>query len=188
MAELRYACGTCGTWTCDRCGWKRSGASVAYLNHTCGRCPGRTGSIVPTMHTERMWWPHNDATELPFGYPYGQRPEGGLQQPFGPREAAVRCESYRNIPMPRTGPYGRTDLASWKRGVDEALGAIGADANRDYVLTLLRNGRAADLMDAYSTHTQSCAYVFGIIDHVAAEGSSITAQQFARSLQEEAAK
>jgi hypothetical protein len=56
---------------------------------------------------------------------------------------------------------------------------------RDYVMALLAQGKAEDLMDAYSTHNQSCTYLFGIIDHVAAEGSSMTAQEFARSLQEE---
>lgn len=57
-----------------------------------------------------------------------------------------------------------------------------------YVMSLLARGKAEELADAYSTHNQSCAYLAGIIDHVAKEGSSMTAQEFARSLQEESWK
>lgn len=58
----------------------------------------------------------------------------------------------------------------------------------DYVNALLREGRAELLMEAYSFYGQTWGYLAGIINHVAAEGSSMTAQEFARSLQEESHK
>jgi hypothetical protein len=61
-------------------------------------------------------------------------------------------------------------------------------AARRYVAALVAEGRAEDLMWAYSFYGQSWPYLAGIIDHVAAEGSSMTAQEFARSLQEESGK
>lgn len=123
MSQLRYACASCGTWTCDRCGWKRPGASVTYRNHTCGVCPGNTGQIVPTMHTERMWWLHNEGP-LPTGYPYGKRPETAQPVRTGgpaPKDTVPPREFYRGVPVPGTGPYSRLDVPSWKRGVDAAL-------------------------------------------------------------------
>lgn len=120
VSQLRYACTTCGTWVCDACGWKRPGASVAYRNHTCGRCSSQVGEIIPTMHTEKMWNSHNEGP-LPEGHPFGTRPEGDLQAPFGRRTDAPAQESYRRVPVPRSGPYSRLDLTSWKRGVDDAL-------------------------------------------------------------------
>lgn len=53
---------------------------------------------------------------------------------------------------------------------------------------IISSGQAQELLDAWYVHSQSCAYTDGIIDHVAVEGSEMTAQQFARSLQEEASK
>jgi hypothetical protein len=41
---------------------------------------------------------------------------------------------------------------------------------------------------AWSLCGQTWPYLAGIIDHVAEEGSSMTAQEFARSLQEESHK
>lgn len=120
MSQPRYACLTCGTWVCDACGWKRPGASVAYRNHTCGRCPGGKGEIIPTMHTEKMWSSHNEGP-LPDGHPFGIRPEGDLQAPFGRRTDVPVQAPYRGVPVPLSGPYGRLDPASWKRGVDDAV-------------------------------------------------------------------
>lgn len=59
---------------------------------------------------------------------------------------------------------------------------------REEITRLIEHGHAVALMDAWSTHGQSCVYVFRIVDMVADEGASMTAQQFARSLQEEASK
>lgn len=65
---------------------------------------------------------------------------------------------------------------------------LGDNWERDHVLELVATGRSRELLEAWSDHNQSCAYLTGIIDHVAAEGSSMTAQEFARSLQEEGSK
>lgn len=59
---------------------------------------------------------------------------------------------------------------------------------REEIFHLIADGCAVALMNAWSVHGQSCAHTDSIIDHVAVEGSSMTAQQFARSLQEEASK
>lgn len=122
MSALRYACESCGTWTCSRCGWKRPGASVAYRRHICGHCGSTSGTIISTMHTEKMWACHNQGP-LPTGYPYGERPEGGPEEPFGTVVSNTTPEVYRGILVPRLGPYGHTDIPSWKRGVDDALKA-----------------------------------------------------------------
>jgi len=53
---------------------------------------------------------------------------------------------------------------------------------------MIEQGRAAEVLEAYDDHHLSCGYVAGIISHVAAEGSGMTAQEFAQSLQEEAQK
>jgi len=110
------------------CGWKRSGAAVAYRGHTCGHCGGVSGRIAPTMHTEQMWGTHNDGS-LPTGYPYGERPEGEAEAPFGQTVADDAPETYRGVLVPLRGPYAHTDIPSWKRGVDDALKARkGADS------------------------------------------------------------
>lgn len=114
MANPRYPCRTCGTWVCAACGWKRPGASVVYEDHTCGKCPSREGALTPTLHTERMWWRHNDG-DLPAPVSYGALPEPEL------RAASAGPEFYRGFRVPKTGPYARTDIASWKRGVDDVL-------------------------------------------------------------------
>jgi hypothetical protein len=59
---------------------------------------------------------------------------------------------------------------------------------RAYVAGLVEQGRAEELMEAWSLYGQTWPYLAGIIDHVAEEGSSMTAQEFARSLQEESHK
>jgi hypothetical protein len=59
---------------------------------------------------------------------------------------------------------------------------------REHIAALLGQGRAEDLMEAWSLYGQTWPYLAGIIDHVAEEGSSMTAQEFARSLQEESHK
>lgn len=59
---------------------------------------------------------------------------------------------------------------------------------REHVEALLEQGRAEDLMDAWSLYGQTWPYLAGIIDHVARESSGMTAQEFARSLQEESYK
>lgn len=66
----------------------------------------------------------------------------------------------------------------------EELDTVG----REYVASLVDAGHAAGLMDAYSFYGQTWHYLASIIDHVAEEGSSMTAQEFARSLQEESYK
>ena len=121
MASPRYPCGTCGVCECAACGWKRSQASLSYGDHYCGRCPSRTGSMIPTMHTERMWRRHNGYDgELPESYAYGERP-AELDSPFGTRTATTGPVFYRGVKVPRQGPYQQFDLASWKRGVDDCL-------------------------------------------------------------------
>ena len=139
MSALRYACLVCGKWVCSACGWKRHGASVRHMSHTCTRCGCVTGEITPTMHTELQWWEHNYRDTggayadmvLPQGYPFGQRPEGGLQAPFGPRTAASGPVVYQGVPVPRQGPYQQLDLKSWKRGVDDAIKMLEAKIYRD---------------------------------------------------------
>lgn len=53
---------------------------------------------------------------------------------------------------------------------------------REYVASLVEAGKAEALMDAYSEHYQSCHYVYGIVQHVAEEGVSLSAQDFAKNL------
>lgn len=119
MAELRYACGRCGTWACDACEGLRPSTDVRYVNYPCPRCWGLAGTLVPTMHTEKMWRTHNDG-DLPFPYPYGQRPEPeNWPDGFGPR--TVPQLAYRGVPWPEPGMRSLTDMKSWKRGVDAAL-------------------------------------------------------------------
>lgn len=59
---------------------------------------------------------------------------------------------------------------------------------RAYVNYLVRTGKAGDLMDAYSDHNQSCHYVYSIVQAVAEEGTTISAQDFARNLMEDWSK
>lgn len=125
MAEPRYACTFCGTWACFHCGWKRPGASVAYNNHMCGRCPSREGILTPTMHTERAWRRHNGYDgDLPEPHAYGVRPEGKF------RISETAPEYYRGYRVPGSGPYGRIDITSWKLGVDTALDTNATDTSR----------------------------------------------------------
>jgi hypothetical protein len=121
MSGPRYACGRCGTWTCIECGWSRPGASALYPDQSCIKCPSREGTLIPTMHTERMWRQHNGDGALPEPYAYGERPTGDLVAPFGRRTANAGPEFYRGVRVPVTGPYARLDVESFKRGVDAAL-------------------------------------------------------------------
>ncbi len=120
MAEPRYACRTCGTWTCDApgCTGQRPTTGAYYCDYRCPRCWGLTGTLIPTMHTERMWHEHN-TTPLPQGYPYGQRPppqEWGAG--FGPRTVAP---TYQGVPLPGPEWKDHIDMRSWMQGVDDAL-------------------------------------------------------------------
>jgi hypothetical protein len=47
---------------------------------------------------------------------------------------------------------------------------------------LMRQGKAREILDTWSFCNQSCDYVYGIVRHVAEEGTSISAQDFARNL------
>lgn len=118
MSEPRYACGRCGTWTCSApgCGGQRTNTDVDY---PCGRCRGLTGTIVPTMHTAKMWATHNDGP-LPKAYAYGERPPAEEWGPgFGDRD--VPQPSYRGVPLP---DYPM-DTRAFMRGVDAALERYG---------------------------------------------------------------
>lgn len=57
---------------------------------------------------------------------------------------------------------------------------------RMYVETIVNSGGAIGLMDAYSTHNQSCNYVYGILQHVAYDetegGIDPAVRVFARNL------
>lgn len=58
-------------------------------------------------------------------------------------------------------------------------------AARDQIMNLIREGRAIDLLTAYSEHNQSCSYVWGIVQHVAHEvdsGIDPEVVNFARNL------
>lgn len=122
MAPPRYACRACGVWTCSACGWTRSQASLNYREHHCAKCPSREGTLLPTMHTEKMWRRHDYYdSPLPDPYPFGQRPPVDPASPFGHRVASTGPEFYQGIRVPPTGPYAPLDVPSWKRGVDDAL-------------------------------------------------------------------
>jgi hypothetical protein len=94
--------------------------------------------ILPTMHTELQWRKHNYRDTgglykdmmLPQGYPFGTRPEGELQAPFGHRVSDRAPRLYHNVPVPRQGPHQMLDLKSWKRGVDDAIAALEATVGR----------------------------------------------------------
>lgn len=56
---------------------------------------------------------------------------------------------------------------------------------RDAVISLVNAGEAKNLLDCYSEHNQSCAYVYGILQHFAYEvdtGISDEIVNFARNL------
>lgn len=117
MAEPRYACRRCGTWTCSvpLCGGSRAGTDIRYDGYPCTRCRGREGVLVPTMHTARMWRLHNDGP-LPVPYPYGSRPgPSEWAEGFGPR--TVPPVLYRGVPLPDE----TMDYSAFMRGVDAAL-------------------------------------------------------------------
>lgn len=117
MSEPRYACGRCGTWICSACGGQRANTDIRYVDYPCKRCRGLAGTLVPTMHTAKMWRTHNDGP-LPEPYPYGERPPAGQWAPgFGGR--TVPQPKYRGMPVP-SGPL---DVESFRRGVNAALDA-----------------------------------------------------------------
>lgn len=121
MAEPRYACTQCGTWTCSTplCGGQRPTTDIRYVIYRCGRCWGLEGVLVPTMHTARMWRQHNDGP-LPEPFPYGERPDPEDWDPgFGRR--TVPQPLYRGVPLPGPEEFGRVDIRSWSMGVDDAL-------------------------------------------------------------------
>jgi hypothetical protein len=110
-------CARCGTFVCDNCGGRRPTTDVRYCSYPCG-CRNLTGTLVPTMHTEKMWRTHNEG-ELPRPYPYGTTACQGEWAPgFGHR--TVPQPTYQGVPRP--GPESDvTDMDSWRRGVDAAL-------------------------------------------------------------------
>lgn len=54
-------CPICGTWVCMACGWKRLRANRRTTTHTCHRCGGTRGSLVPSRHRDK--WTRNDHIE-----------------------------------------------------------------------------------------------------------------------------
>ncbi|GHB88673.1 hypothetical protein GCM10010306_099750 [Streptomyces umbrinus] len=121
MSEPRYACGRCGTWTCTVCGGQRTNTDTRYVNYPCTRCRGLVGTLVPTMHTAKMWAKHNDSP-LPKEYAYGERVPADEWGPgFGVRD--VPQLNYRGVLV----PTGRLDIESFKRGVDATLNTLGRE-------------------------------------------------------------
>ena len=56
---------------------------------------------------------------------------------------------------------------------------------REYIQAMIDQGHAIALMDAFSEHSQSCHYVYGILQHLAYEvdsGISDEIVNFARNL------
>ena len=51
-----------------------------------------------------------------------------------------------------------------------------------YLEALIGGGRAEAVADAYYEHYQSCAYIYDIVRHVAEEGTTLSAQDFARNI------
>lgn len=118
MAEPRYPCGSCGTWTCYRCGHARPSTGVQYCVYPCGRCRGLTGVLSPAMHTRRMWDRHNRGA-LPEPMAYGERPAPeDWGEGFGPR--TVLPVTYRGVPYPDRP----VDIESFKLGVDATLAVM----------------------------------------------------------------
>jgi hypothetical protein len=113
--KLRYACRQCGTWICSACGGKRANTDIHYVKYPCQKCWGLEGTLVPTMHTEKMWAEHNEGP-LPTPYPYGAWP---LEEDWGPGFGArsVPQPRYRGVPV----PVGEVDVQSFMRGVDSVL-------------------------------------------------------------------
>ncbi|MFD4475908.1 hypothetical protein ACFWPU_07310 [Streptomyces sp. NPDC058471] len=120
MSEPRYACRRCGTWNCSACDGQRANTDVRYVNYPCNRCRDLTGTLIPTMHTAKMWSTHNDGP-LPMAYPYGERPPAREWGPgFGSRD--VPQPHYRGVPVPADI---RLNPESFRRGVDAALERFG---------------------------------------------------------------
>lgn len=66
----RYACQTCGTWVCDKCGHKRLYANRRYSGIMCcakKTCWSRKGTWRVGYHTVDRWWDHNDADMVVTG-------------------------------------------------------------------------------------------------------------------------
>ncbi|MEW1548396.1 hypothetical protein [Streptomyces tsukubensis] len=122
MSESRYACRRCGTWKCSTCDGQRANTDVRYVNYPCKRCRGLNGTLIPTMHTIKMWGTHNDGP-LPKAYPYGERPPvGEWALGFGNRDAPQ--PHYRGVPIPADI---QLNLESFGRGVDAALERYGIE-------------------------------------------------------------
>ena len=51
-----------------------------------------------------------------------------------------------------------------------------------YLEALINGGRAGAVADADCEHYQSCAYIYYIVRHVAEDGTTLSAQDFARNL------
>lgn len=126
MSEPRYACRQCGTWTCSACGeGQRTNTDIRYVNYPCSYCRGLVGTLVPTMHTAKMWAKHNDGP-LPTAYPYGERPPAEEWGPgFGSRNVPQPC--YRGVPLPEDA---QLDMESFMRGVDATLEMLRTEADR----------------------------------------------------------
>jgi len=70
MTDRRVPCQACGTWQCQRCGWKRHGASIdtyAAGRQDCHCCGWPEGTMTPTRHAgagslqyaSRIYYDHN---------------------------------------------------------------------------------------------------------------------------------
>ena len=73
---MREPCGKCGTWVCDACGWKRSGASRKYPDHDCARCGGIEGTFRDFTHRNPLNCPGLSDTELDGIYAAMNETEG----------------------------------------------------------------------------------------------------------------
>lgn len=61
-------------------------------------------------------------------------------------------------------------------------------AARDQIMNLIKTGKAIDLLDAYSEHNQSCAYIWSILQHVTSSDSDTICngvKNFARNLMDD---
>lgn len=64
-------------------------------------------------------------------------------------------------------------------------------AARDQIMNLIRDGKAIELMSAYSEHMQSCAYIWTILRHVESDESDMICngvKNFARNLMDDWSK
>lgn len=60
MTQLVDPCPMCGTWVCDKCGWRRVGANrLKPVKHDCHKC-GSTEGIMLDIHHQRWNWRYQD--------------------------------------------------------------------------------------------------------------------------------